>query len=100
MVLHFLTLRSRRTDQRAACEDEVLSLHVHVLVDQEIFLLGADRCGDMLDFAVSEKMKDLDGLIAQSVHGTKKRSLLVECLTAVGAEGCRDVERTVLDECR
>ena len=100
VILHLLSLRSRCTDQCATGQKQVLTLEVHILVDQKILLLGS-YCGIyMCHLFVAQKVQHLDCLCGESLHGAKKRCLLIQCLSAVGAESGRNVERSVLDKCR
>ncbi len=100
MILHFLSLRCRSADQRSAAEEQVLSLFVKVLVNKEIFLFGTDRRVDVCDIFIAEKMQHSHSRFADSFHRTKKRCLLVQCLSAVGAERCRNIKSSILNESR
>ena len=77
MILHLLSLRSGSADQCAAGHQKIFSLQIHFLVDQEIFLLGADGCIDMGDFRIAEKVQYLHGFFGECFHRTQKRRLLV-----------------------
>ena len=48
VVFQLLTLGCRCTEQRAAGQDEVAALGVILFIDEEVFLLGADRGGHAL----------------------------------------------------
>ncbi len=98
VVLHFLSLGGRRSHEGAAGQQQVFSLFVEFLVDQEIFLLGTDCRIYVCHICVAQKVQDLDGSRGQSLHGTQEGGLFIQSLAAVGAEGCRDIERAVLDE--
>ena len=100
VILHLLPLRCRSSDQGASAHQEILSLKVHILVDQEILLLGTNCGVNMCNLLISEKMKNLDRLLGQSLHGTQKRGFLVQSFSAKGTEGRRNIERSVLNECR
>ncbi len=97
MILHLLPLRCHGAEQRATGENQVLALIVVFLVDKEILLLRSDRRGDALRI-LSEQAQHAAGLTADCIHGAQQRGFLVKRLACVGAEGGRDVQRSVLDK--
>ncbi len=99
MVIHLLPLGGFCAEQRSAGEDQVFALLVHVLIHQEIFLLGADVGADTLDVGVAEELQDPQCLPVQSFHGAQQRGLLIQRFAAVGAEGRGDAKDLALDEC-
>ena len=98
VILHLLALRCRCADQGTAGEHEVLTLGVEVLIDQEVLLLGADGGVDAGNLLLAEDVQQLRCGLAQGLHGTKQRGLLIERLAGVRAECGRDIEGAVLDE--
>ena len=100
VILHLLSFRRGRSQKRSSAEKKVFSLLIHVLVDEEIFLLGADRRRDACNILLADQMKDFDGLFAQRFHGAKKRRLLIQRLAAVGNERRRNIQRAILDKSR
>ena len=101
VVLHLLALRGLGAEKGASGSDEVFPLVEEVAVDEEILLLTADGGTDMLRTGgVSEDVDDAHGLLVDGLDGAEQRSLLVEDLSAVGAEDGRDAEGVILDERR
>ena len=100
VILHLLAFRRGRSQKRSSAEKKVFSLLIHVLVDEEIFLLGADRRRDACDVALADQMKDFNGLLTQRFHGTEKRCLLIQRLAAIGNERRRNIQRAILDKSR
>ena len=100
MILQLLSFGSRCAEECASCVNQVGSCVVHLLVNEEIFLFGADRCGDAGDILLAEEVQHLDCHAAQTFHGTQQGRFLVQHLSGVGAEGCRNVECLVADKCR
>ena len=98
MVLHLLPFGRRGAHEGAAGEEKILSLFVEFLVDQEVFLLGTYSRIYMVDIGISQKVQNLDGRIRERLHGAQEGGLFVQSLAAVGAEGCRNVEGSVLDK--
>ena len=62
VIFHFLSFRSRSTDQCTSAEDQVLSLIVEVFVYKKIFLLRTYGCVDVFDFCIAKKTKNLNSL--------------------------------------
>ena len=100
MIFHFLAFWSRSTDQCTSTEDQVFSLIIKIFVYQKVFLFRTYGCVDMFDFGISEKTKNLHCFFIQSIHGTKKRCFLIQCLATVRTECCRDIKCTVFNKCR
>lgn len=99
MLVKLLALAGRRAEQRASRHDEVLALLVHLLGDEEVFLLVADVDRDGLG-VFSEQGQHALGLHVKSGHGAQQRGLLVQSLASVGAEGRGDAQHLVFDEGR
>ena len=98
VVVQLLSLRRLRAEERPAAQPQVLALEVHLLVDQEIFLLRADLRRHLLRLRVAEQAQDAHGLPADGADGAEQRRLFVERLAGIGTEDRRDIEAVVLDE--
>ena len=98
MVVQLLPLRRLRAEERAARVEQVLALIVKRLVDEEIFLLRADRRAHSPDGGVAEELQNAQALLVDGLHGAQQRRFLVERLAAVGTERGRDIEHMILDE--
>ena len=98
MVVQLLPLRRLRAEERAARVEQVLALIVKRLVDEEIFLLRADRRAHSPDGGVAEELQNAQALLVDGLHGAQQRGFLVERLAAVGTERGRDIEHMILDE--
>ena len=85
-----LALGRLGAEEGAAGVDQVGPGQVEVLVDQEVFLLGADGGEDVLDVGLAEQLEDADGLGAQGFHRAEQRGLLVQGLAGPGEEGGGD----------
>ena len=93
MIFQFLALWRRATEERAPAGDQVGPGVVKVLVDQEIFLLGADGGEDLVDAGVTEQLEDADGLRAEGIHALEQRGFLVERFAGPTEEGGGDDQR-------
>ena len=91
VVFHFLTLRRLGTEEGPAGVEQVGTLEIEVLVDQEVFLLGTAGRGDALGLR-SEELQHADRLLREGVHRAEQGGLLVEGLAGPRAEGRRDAE--------
>ena len=83
LVFQLLALGRRGAEERAAAVDQVRAGVVEVLVDQEVFLLGADGGEDLLRVVVAEQLQD-----AQRLRATAPPS------TAAAASSCRAPRRS------
>jgi hypothetical protein len=92
VVFHLLTLGGKGAEEGPPGKHEILASREVFLVDEEVFLLGANRGDDAASGGVAERLEHAHGLIAHGLHGAKERGLLVEGLAVVGNEGCRDDE--------
>ncbi len=99
VLLELLALGRLAAEEGAAREDQVRTLLVVVLLDQEVLLLRADGREDAVRI-LAEEGKHTLCLLLECDLGTQKRRLLVESLARVGDEGRRDAEHLVLDEGR
>ena len=92
LILEFLTLRWLGTEQRAARIDEIGTRQVEVLIDQEVFLLGAAGRDDALGRR-AEQLQHAHRLFGQRLHRAQQRRLLVERLTGPAHERRRNHQR-------
>ena len=92
MVVQLLVLRGRRAEHRTAGLEEVGALQVEAAVDEEVFLLRAERHGDVRVRLAEVRHQALQGL-REGLDGAQERRLGVERLAGVGAERRRDAER-------
>ncbi len=92
VVVHFLTLGRKTSENRASGKLEVRSSIVVVLVDEEVFLLGT--CGSDNTFCrgVSQGLEYPHGLPAQSLGRAEQGNLLVQSLPGVGDKSRGDTE--------
>ena len=97
VLFHLLALAWWRAEQRAAGQDEVLTLLVVFLLDQEVLLLGADGGGHARD-VLAEEREHAARLLGDGLHRAQKRRFLVERFAGVRAERGRDAENLVFDE--
>ena len=97
VVVHLLALGRHGAVEGAAGVDEVLALLIHVALDEEILLLGADH-GQNQRCLGAEELEHAQGLTRERLHGAQQRRLLVQRLAAVGAEGGGNVEYAVADK--
>ena len=95
VLLQLLTLGGRGAEQGAAGEDDVKTLLVVLLADEEVFLLGADG-GHHAVHVLAEQVQHLAGLIGDGLHGAQQRGLFVQRLAGVGAEGGGDAQNVIL----
>ena len=101
VVLHLLALRGLGAEEGPSGGDEVFPLVEEVAIDEEVLLFAADGGADMLRAGgVAEDVDDAHGLLVDGLDGAEQRGLLVEDLSAVGAEDGRDAQSVVLDERR
>ena len=98
MVFQLLSSRGTRAEQRSARQEQILSLFIHFLVDEEIFLLGAYGRGDLVALD-AEQPQDSLCLRVERLHGFQKRRLFVERLALVGYEYGGNVKGSLFDEC-
>ena len=100
VILEFLALGRLGAKQRAARKDEVLTLLIHALVDEEVLLFRAHLRDDALRRRVAEETQNAHRLTVEGLHALQKRSLLVEHFAAVREKRRGDIEGAVLDECK
>ncbi len=92
VVLHLLTLRRARAEERPAGVDEIRPIEIELPVDQEILLFGTARRHDPLRLGAKE-LQDAHGLLGEGFHRAQERRLLVQRLTRPAHEGRGNDER-------
>ena len=92
MVLHLLPLGSRRSEKGTACKDQIGTFQIFLKIDQEIFLLGAQRGFDPPGFGIAEEADDPEGLGIDGLHGPQQGRLLIQGFSRIRAEGRGDAE--------
>ena len=100
MILHLLSLGRFCAQKGSAGKYQVSSLFKCFFFHQEIFLFGSHCSGYTGNLLIAENMKNLGGLSAQCLHGTKQWCFLIKCLSAVRAERSRYVQSAILDKSR
>jgi hypothetical protein len=90
LVLQLLALRRLGPEEGPAGVDQVGTGVVEVLVDQEVFLLRADRREDLAGLGIAEQLQDAQRLVRQRLHRAEQRRLLVERLAGPAEEDGRD----------
>ena len=83
LVVEVLSLRRLCSEKRTSCEDKVLAAVKFILINEEIFLLGAYCRGHACDVLVAEQLQEADCHLAESVHRAEQRCLLVESLARI-----------------
>ena len=101
VVFKLLALRGRRPEERPAREHQVGALLPVFFVDEEIFLLRAERASHVRIGPCEEAHQTLHGFF-ERLHRAEKGCLLVECFAGICAECGRDAQgcavRVALDE--
>ena len=92
LVFQLLALGRLGAEERAAGEDQVQALVEELLVDQEVFLLRADRGRHFGRGRVAEQPQDAQRLRGQRVHRAQQRRFLVQRLAGVGEERGRNAQ--------
>ena len=93
LVFQLLALGRLGAEEGAAGVDQVGPGVVEVLVDQEVFLLGADGGEDLRGLALPNSFRMRSACLRQRLHRAQQRRLLVERLAGPAREGGRDDER-------
>ena len=70
VVVHLLTLGRLCAEERASAENQILALFIERLVNEEIFLLGADGGAYAFYVGVAEKSEYAQSLLVECLHGT------------------------------
>ena len=98
LIVHLLSLRRTRAEERSAGESKVGALQEHLLIDQEILLFRARGREYARNAYIAEELQDALRLNIDRLHGAQKRRFFIEHLTGKGAVRRRDAERAILDE--
>ena len=85
------------THQGAACKHQVGTGCIEALVDEEVLLLPTQVGNDFLHIGI-EVVAYVGGCHVDGMECTEQWCLVVECLTGVGDEDCRNTECIVDDE--
>ncbi len=93
VVFQFLALWRRCAEEGAAAGDQVGTGVVEVLVDEEIFLLGADGGEDLVDVGVPKSLRMRMAWVLRASMLLSKRGFLVEGFTGPTEEGGGDDQR-------
>ena len=83
MVVKLLTLGRLCAEQRASGKYQIAALVEHILVDEEVFLLGTDRRFYRGHIGVAEKTQNAHCLTVERFHRAEQGSFLVKRLAAV-----------------
>ena len=92
MILQLLTLGGRGSEQGASGKDQVLPLQIALPIHQKILLLRPHAGHHLGGLLIAEETHDPQRLLAQCLHGTKKRCLLIQSLPCIRAERRRNAE--------
>ena len=98
VVVQFLSLRCAGAEEGSARKNKVGAFVVIFSVNEEVFLLGADRRFDGSHVGIAEELHDTHRLTVKRFHRTEQGSLFIECIACEGAECGRNAENVVLDE--
>ena len=104
MVIHFLSLRSRRSKQGSSCKNQIFTLQIIIPVYQKILLLCTDTRNHSRCFRIAKQTHDTKSLLADRFHGTQKRCFRIQCFALIRTECGRNTKnhaRCILaQECR
>ena len=87
VVVELVALGRLGAEQRAARGDQVGTLEVVLLVDEEVLLLGSDGGEHPRRLAVAEQLQRADRRLRQRVHRAQQRDLVVQRLAGPRCEG-------------
>ena len=71
MVIHFLSLRRHRSEQRASAINKVSALVVHIFVHQKIFLFRTHGSRYPFNRRIAEKAQYPQSLLIKRFHGSE-----------------------------
>ena len=92
VVLELLMFRRGGSEHGAPRLQQVRTLHVVRMVDEEVFLLSSERHGNVR-LRLAEEPHQTFGGAAHRLHGAQERRLGVERIARIGAEDGGDAER-------
>ncbi|MPM80608.1 hypothetical protein SDC9_127658 [bioreactor metagenome] len=96
VIFEFLPLGSAGAEEGAAGEHKVGALVKIFLIDEEVFLLVANRGGNSLDVFVAKEPEDAHRLTIDGLHRAEQRGFFIQRFSAVGAKGGRNTENLFL----
>ena len=99
MVIHLLVLSTLMTHQCATSHHQVRTSRVQTLVYKEILLLPTKIHLHLLHIVI-EELAHISCCLINSMKRTQQRSLIVERLTCICDEDCRDTKCIIDDEYR
>ena len=97
MVIQLLALGRHGSEKGPSCENKIRAASKYLFIDKKVFLLWADAGADIF-YVLAEELQNPHCLTVQCLHGAKQRSFLIQCVSRVGAEGCGDAKRMILDK--
>ena len=98
VVVELLTLGRTRAEEGASGIFQILAAFVNILVDQKVFLLGADSRVYAGDVGLAEEVQDPHALVVDAVHRAQQGGLFVQHIAGIGHERGGDAQGVVLDE--
>ena len=98
VVVQLLPLGRLGSEESPAGVDEVVTLIVHLFINEEILLLRAHGGQHAPDAFVAEQLQNAQRLPVQRLHAAQQGRLFVQRLSAVGAEGRGDAQGRPLNK--
>ena len=98
MILELLTFRRPCSNECTSCVNQITAFLIVFFINEKIFLFRPDGRDNPFRL-LPEKRKNLLRLCGNSLHASQKRGFLIQNLSGIGAECCRDAESTVFYEC-
>ena len=92
MIIHLLPLRRHGSEQSAAGIDQIFSLQVFFLIDNEILLLCSDGRSHLFGGCIAEQFQQTERFPVDHFHGSKQRRLLIQSFSGIGTECCRNAK--------
>ena len=94
LIIKLLSLWRHCSEKCTSAELKICSLCKFLLIYQEVLLLRTNWWSNLLGCCVAEHCKSLKGFLADGIHWTEKRCLVVKWLSCIWCECCRDTEDT------
>ena len=92
VIIKLLSFRRHSSEQCTSCVDQVFSLLELLSIYKEIFLLRSYGRSYFLRCCISEQSQQTQRLFVDCFHRAKKRCLLIQRFSCVGAECCRNAQ--------
>ena len=92
VIVKLLTFRRHSSEQCTSCIDQVFSLLKLLSIYKEVFLLRSYGRSYFLRCCISEQSQQTQRLFVDCFHRPKKRCLLIQRFSCVGAECCRNAQ--------